>query len=44
MGIVKGKLKKNGAGGLEIEAHNITWTNSFDLDEYPERLVRRWKR
>jgi hypothetical protein len=43
MGIVKGKLKMHGEDGLEIEAHDITWTFSFDLDEYPERLVRRWK-
>ncbi len=44
MGLVKGKLKEDGTGGLEIEAHDITWTFGFDLDEYPERLVKRWKR
>lgn len=44
MGIVKGKLKEDKTGGLEIESHDITWTTSFDLDKYPKRLVRRWRR
>ena len=45
MGIVKGELKAGGEeGSLEIVAHDIMWTFSFDLDEYPERLVRRWRR
>jgi hypothetical protein len=44
MGIVKGRLKEDGADGLEIEAHDVTWTYSFDLDQYPDRLLRRWRR
>ncbi|MFV2040820.1 MAG: hypothetical protein ACC644_02405 [Candidatus Hydrothermarchaeales archaeon] len=45
MGVVKGELKAGGGKGrLEIVAHDITWTLSFDLNEYPERLVRRWRR
>jgi hypothetical protein len=45
MGIVKGELKAGGEdGSLEIVAHDITWTFSFDVNDYPERLVRRWRR
>jgi|GEM_PF-5496971 len=43
MGIVKGVLVKHG-DTLEIEPHDITWTFSFDVNEYPKRLARRWRR
>jgi hypothetical protein len=41
MGIIKGALK-GVIGSLEIEPHDITWTLSFDVNKYPDRLVRRW--
>lgn len=43
MGIVKGIFLKE-RDRYFIEPYHITWTLSFDVDEYPERLVKRWKR
>lgn len=43
MGIVKGILIKEG-NRLEIDAYDITWTFSFNIDRYPEKLVKRWKK
>jgi hypothetical protein len=42
MGIVKGILK-NEERNLSIIPKDITWTFSFDVDKYPNRLLRRWK-
>ncbi len=43
MGIVKGILHSK-EEGYELDPQEIIWTLSFDLDFYPERLMKRWKK
>ncbi len=43
MGIIKGNFRK-GTDTLEILPVDITWTLAFDIDTYPERILRRWRR
>jgi hypothetical protein len=41
MGIIKGVLGREGETNI-IEPHAITWSLSFDVNRYPERIVKRW--
>jgi hypothetical protein len=43
MGMVRGDLKLEG-DKWKIDPLEITWTLAFDVDRYPERIVKRWKK
>ncbi|MEE8168612.1 MAG: hypothetical protein V3T58_07050 [Candidatus Hydrothermarchaeales archaeon] len=45
MAQVQGVLAKKLEGdGYELAPNKIFWTFSFDVEEYPEKIVRRWNR
>jgi hypothetical protein len=43
MGVVSGVLEREGQT-LKLEPHKITWSLSFDINEYPEKIVKRWRK
>jgi hypothetical protein len=42
MGVVKGALVREGES-LVIEPHDITWSLSFEVNRYPDKIVKRWR-
>lgn len=33
----------NGAGGFELVPRKIMWTTQFSLEEFPKKIIHRWK-
>ncbi len=43
MGLIKGILTADGSDKV-IQPLDITWSLSFDVDKYPDRIVKSWRR
>ncbi|RMF89854.1 MAG: hypothetical protein D6733_05380 [Methanobacteriota archaeon] len=43
MGVVRGVLQGE-MDSLEIEPWEIIWSVAWDVEHYPERIIRRWRR